>query len=196
MKSLNTPEQAFPMTNIQAKTHYNNHNSFGLKPKVNQKPNEIIKQIFSRGIYTQRGNRKQEKKIKLQGNKVYTTQTQFMNHSYIKQRKKTNLKYQWRSSKGGSKNHSSSSSNKRTKVFTVRKKDASTGFLLFNIYLGDYGNNARNFEEDEGSDSDGYTNLADIYSSSVLRKSMNYIHKKQMKPHLHVSMVKDSSPTQ
>ena len=87
----------------------------------------MIRKIFSNGVHTQRGNRKQEQKIKLEGKKIYTTQ---QNYHISKQMKHNDYKARVRASKNKNKNlkHPSTSlSNKRMKVLTVRKKDASTG---------------------------------------------------------------------
>ena len=56
------------------------------------------------------------------------------------------------------------------KVFVITKRDVSTTFLG----PGDYGSSPSHppkHDEDEGSESDGYSNMADIYSNSQMLKS-------------------------
>jgi len=154
-KGLITQYSTHKHSKSPSKTTYGQFESIRQKQRANNKSNDIIK-IFSKGIFTQRSNKEQEKKIKLQGKNIYIKQA---NYTFSKPKQNYEVKNRGRSSKNlGFKYSSTSSLNKRTKVLTIHKKDASTG---------DYGNQIHN---EEGSDSDGYTDMADIYCNDILRK--------------------------
>ncbi|CAI2386223.1 unnamed protein product [Moneuplotes crassus] len=130
------------------------------KPKVESRKSNIIDEVFSKGIFTQK-----------ESASLHITSTQAQIHKTksfktIKSRLKTAAKnYKNKETNYGSKGVSTASINKRMKVLTIKRKDVSTG---------DY-EDSKQIEKDESSDSDGYTNLADMYSNVVLRKTFNAV---------------------
>lgn len=84
---------------------------------------------------------------------------------------------------------------KRMKVFTVTKRDATTIFKTSE----DYGNNGqiqnqRQAEEDEGSESDGYSNMTDIYTSKLIQNNHKPInHRSGSLPHSQLKLSSESN---